>query len=77
VHRALSEPNNRISKLLERRKSNIEVVEELFLASLCRLPNDRERSAIIARVENARDRRVALEDVLAALLNCKEFLLRK
>ena len=47
------------------------------MASLCRPPNDRERSALGARIENAPDRRTALEDVLAALLNSKEFLLRK
>lgn len=77
MHRSLSEPDNRLGKLLKAGKSNTEIIEELFLASLCRGPNDRERSAIAARLESATDRRGALEDVLAALLNSKEFLLRK
>jgi hypothetical protein len=74
---ALSTPDNRIGQLLKAGKSSTEIVEDLFLASLCRLPNDRERSVIVARIESAADRRLALEDVLAALLNSKEFLLRK
>jgi hypothetical protein len=77
VHRAVSEPNNRVGKLLKAGKSNEAIVEELFVAALCRLPNDRERSALVARIDAARDRRAALEDVLAALLSSKEFLLRK
>ncbi len=75
--KAIGDPDNRVGKLMKAGKSNTEIVEELFLAALSRLPNDRERSAIIGRVENAADRRNALEDVLAALLNSKEFMLRK
>lgn len=77
IHRALSEPDNRIGKALKAGKSNGEIIEDLFMAALVRLPSDRERSAILERVEMARDRRAALEDVLAGLLNSKEFLLRK
>jgi hypothetical protein len=75
--KAIGDPDNRVGKLMKAGKSNAEIVEELFLAALSRMPNDRERSAIIGRVENAVDRRSALEDVLAALLNSKEFMLRK
>ncbi len=75
--KAVADPDNRLGKLLKAGKSNADIVEELFLAALTRPPNDRERSAIVARIENAPDRRAALEDVLAALLNSKEFLLRK
>jgi hypothetical protein len=73
----LRTPDNRLGKLLKAGKSNAEIVDELFLASLCRLPNDRERSVLAVRIENAPDRRTALEDVLWGLLNSKEFMLRK
>jgi hypothetical protein len=73
----LKTPDNRLGKLLKAGKSNGDIVEELFLASLCRLPNDRERSAIVTRIERAPDRRASLEDVLWGLLNSKEFMLRK
>jgi hypothetical protein len=77
VNRAVSEPDNRLGKLLKAGKSNREIIDELFLAALCRPPREAERSALVARIERARERRAALEDVLWALLNSKEFLLRK
>jgi hypothetical protein len=77
VNRAVSEPDNRLGQLVKAGRSNREIVEELFLASLCRLPSEEERAALLARIESAADRRTALEDVLWALLNSKEFLLRK
>src|ERR1019366_5143332 len=77
MHNAVSAPDNRVGKLVKAGKSNADIVEDLFLASLCRLPDDRERSLLLARIESAADRRAALEDVLWGLLNSKEFLLRK
>ncbi|MCI0459611.1 MAG: DUF1549 and DUF1553 domain-containing protein [Gemmataceae bacterium] len=77
VNRAISEPDNRLGQLLKAGRSNGEIIEELFLAGLCRPPSAAERTALVARVERAMDRRAALEDVLWGLLNSKEFLLRK
>ncbi|MSU78257.1 MAG: DUF1553 domain-containing protein [Gemmataceae bacterium] len=77
VQHALTEPDNRIGRLLKASKTNAEIMDDLFVAALCRSPNDRERSAILTRIEAAPNRRAALEDLLAALLNSKEFLLRK
>lgn len=73
----LKTPDNRLGKLLKAGKSNAEIVDDLFLAALTRSPNDRERSALVARIERATDRRAALEDLLWGVLNSKEFLLRK
>jgi hypothetical protein len=77
VNKGVSEADNRLGKLLAAAKSNAAVIEELYLATLCRPPSQRELAAIQTRVEQAPDRRGALEDVLWALLNSKEFLLRQ
>jgi hypothetical protein len=77
VNKAVSESDNRLGDLLSAGKSNAEIIEELYLASLSRPPGAVERSALVARVEIAPDRRRALEDVLWALLSSKEFWLRK
>jgi Protein of unknown function (DUF1549)/Protein of unknown function (DUF1553) len=77
VNEAVSSPNNRLGEMLKAGKSDREIIEELFLASLCRLPTDAERTALLARVAHSRDRRDALEDILWGLLNSKEFLLRQ
>jgi len=77
VNDAVSAPDNRLGQLLSAGKSDRDILEELYLASLCRLPADAERTALLARVAHAPDRRAALEDVLWGLLNAKEFLLRR
>jgi Protein of unknown function (DUF1553)/Protein of unknown function (DUF1549) len=77
VNKAVSDSDNRLARLLDAGKSNADIVEELFVAALCRPPSERERTPIVARIDAAPDRRAALEDVLWALLNSKEFLLRK
>jgi hypothetical protein len=76
VNKAVSATDNRIGKLLAAGKSNADILENLYLATLCRLPNKREREVLVARIQRAVDRRLALEDILWALLNSKEFLLR-
>jgi hypothetical protein len=77
VNKSVSAADNRIGKLLAAGKSNGDILEDLYLATLCRLPNQREREVLLARIERALDRRLALEDILWALLNSKEFLLRQ
>jgi hypothetical protein len=77
LNEALTEPDNRLGKLLQAGRSNREIIEELYLASLCRPPSAAERSALEERVAKATNRREALEDVLWGLLNSKAFLLRR
>ena len=48
-------------------------MDELYLASLCRLPDDRERTAVLASLREAERPQEAFADLLWALLNSKEF----
>ena len=50
-----------------------QAIDELYLASLCRLPDERERSAVLASVQQAERPHEAFADLLWALLNSKEF----
>jgi hypothetical protein len=77
LNEAVGDPDNRLGQLLKAGRSNREIIEELFFAALCRPPNPSEQGALVARVDASPDRRGALEDVLWALLNSKEFMLRK
>jgi Protein of unknown function (DUF1549)/Protein of unknown function (DUF1553) len=77
LNTAVSQPNNRLGALITAGKSNREILEELYLTTVCRLPSDVECQALLGRIEGAPDRRGGLEDVLWALLNSKEFLLRQ
>jgi hypothetical protein len=73
----LSEPENRLGRLLKSGRSDRAIVEELYLAALCRPPAEKERAAAEGLLARAKDRRAALEDLTWGLLNAKEFLLRR
>jgi hypothetical protein len=72
----LREPSNRIGQLVAANKSDSDIAQELYLATLSRLPREPEIKAITEHVKASQDRRKALEDVHWALLNSKEFLFR-
>jgi hypothetical protein len=65
----------RLPKLLAEKKTDGEVIEELFLATLSRTPDERERTAALAHVADKKDRTKAFAGVLWALINTREFIL--
>jgi hypothetical protein len=77
LNRMLTEEDNRLGKLLASGKATEAIVEELYLATLCRPPSPRERERTLALVKRAKTPRAGLEDALWGLLNAKEFLLRQ
>jgi Protein of unknown function (DUF1553)/Protein of unknown function (DUF1549) len=76
VNDRLRNPNNRIGKLIAAKKNDKEILNDLFLVTLSRLPNDAEGSKLLGHVSLSADRRRAWEDVHWALINSKEFLFR-
>lgn len=77
VTTAVADPDNRIGRLLADRATTAAAVEELYLAALARYPSATEAREASSFVDRAADRRAALEDVLWALLNSKEFQVRR
>jgi hypothetical protein len=73
----LSEPDNRLGRLIKSGRTDRAIVEELYLAAVCRPPSEKERTAAEALLARGKDRRAALEDLSWGLLNAKEFLLRQ
>ena len=77
VHQKIRDPKNRVGLLLEAGRSDPEIVETLYLAALSRLPTAAEWKVSWRYLSSAKDRRLALEDLLWSLLNSKEFLFRR
>ena len=67
--------NNRVNQLLKTSKSDEEVLDELFLATLSRLPNADEKTAFTAHRKAESNRLNAFVDVMWALINTREFVL--
>ncbi len=68
--------NGRLKNLLaDKQKTDAEVVEELFLATLCRIPTDKEKGWALTHVSAKSDRQAGFTDVVWALINTREFIL--
>jgi hypothetical protein len=65
----------RLKTLLAGLKSDEEIVEELFLATLSRVPDGKDKGAALAHLKEKKDRRAAFTDILWALINTREFIL--
>jgi hypothetical protein len=76
VNDRLRNPGNRVGKLLAKKLTNEETLNELYLATLNRPPEAKEAQVLLNHVARAQDARKAWEDVHWALINSKEFLFR-
>ncbi len=77
VNEMLRDSDNRIGRLLAAGKSDAAIIEEFYLAALCRPPSATERQTALAMITRSKDRRAAVEDLVWGLVNAKEFLLRR
>ncbi len=75
VLQKLKAPNNRVATLLKTKMSDTEVLDELFLATLTRLPSEGEKESFADYRKASADRSSAFTDTLWALINTREFVL--
>ena len=77
INELLSESDNRIGSMLKSQASPEEMIEELYWTALSRAPAPPESGKCAVYLREAKDQRRALEDLTWALMNSKEFVLRK
>ncbi|QDU91564.1 hypothetical protein Pla175_49930 [Pirellulimonas nuda] len=66
-----------LGRLLADTPDNHDLVDDLYLRTLCRTPTQAESAAGLAYMKQVKDRREGAEDLLWALLNSAEFVHRR
>jgi hypothetical protein len=74
IHAKLDDDSGHLARLAGSQPDPGRIADELYLAFYSRLPNDEERTTIVAFVEKSSERRKAVEDVAWSLMNTVEFL---
>jgi len=64
----------RLARLLREQKSDDEIIDECYLATLSRLPDAAERDFALDHIAASEDRAEALFDLVWALVNTREFV---
>ncbi len=77
ISQLLDNPNNRLTTLLSSNQSPDQMITDLYWTALSRPPTSIERSESVKYLSETKDKRQGLEDITWALLNAKEFVLRK
>jgi hypothetical protein len=77
INALLTNPGNRLTALLASGQSSADMVAEFYWTALSRPPTPKESATAVKLLDEATDKRAALEDIAWALLNAKEFVFRK
>jgi hypothetical protein len=74
IHEKLTHERGNIAKWMRDKKSDAELVDEIYLTFYSRFPDDAERKTALAFLQaNAQQRRAAAEDLAWTLMNTLEF----
>ena len=65
---------NLVGKLLTAKKTPDEIITEIYIRCLSRLPSVEEKTKLVALVEAEKDKKRALEDAFWAVLNTREYM---
>jgi hypothetical protein len=69
----IAQKGGRVDRLVQSGVSNQQAIEDLYLAALCRLPTERERTELDDLIRRQSSRREALEALAWALVSSREF----
>ena len=70
----IADGNGRVAKMVKDKRATGDMIEELYLTALGRAPNAAEKKRLGDYINRAKDKQRAVEDVLWAILNTREFM---
>jgi hypothetical protein len=65
---------NLVGKMLQEKKTPPQIIEQMYIRALSRAPRPEEMTKLLAAVNEAKDKKQALDDVFWAVLNSREFM---
>lgn len=74
ISKRLSEPKNRLGRLMESGRPDAEILSDLYSCALSRSPTPATAKRFLAHIAGSSDRRKAWEDILWTMLNSQEFV---
>jgi hypothetical protein len=74
IQKKITDPSGVLARMLKEKRPAREIVDELYLRTLSRLPGEQEKKAAAQALVRAASEQQGLEDTFWALLNSKEFL---
>lgn len=76
INEKIRNASNRIGRLIKDGKSDKDILDELYLATLSRMPSADDYKVANEHLAKSKEKRQAWEDLQWALINSKEFLFR-
>jgi hypothetical protein len=70
----IADSEGRIAKMLEQDKEAGTMIEEIYLATVCRIPSGEEMQVCLKIIEESPSPKEGYEDLMWALINSKDFL---
>jgi hypothetical protein len=70
----LTNKDNRLGQMMAAKETDAEMLNELFLRALSRLPSEATVKSLAAHVAESTDKRLAWEDILWMIINSREFI---
>ena len=77
IAEALIDPKGRVAKLIEKNLDDGTIVEEIYLATLSRIPSSDEYTKAVDYLANAESKAEGTQDLLWALINSPAFLFNR
>jgi hypothetical protein len=65
---------NLVGKLLKEKKTPEEILDEIYIRCLSRMPSADEKTKVLALVNAEKDKKQVLEDAFWAVLNTREYM---
>jgi hypothetical protein len=72
----LTQKNNRLDQLLASDKTPAQIIDEVYLSALSRLPSSKEKTEVTALLTAAKpdDKRQTLEDIFWGVMSARDFV---